>query len=153
VCIVTNSPVPVEIEINKVWVIEGSGGDDVNQNYELTLHCDGEILGQEGKGYWNKDFSGTGDSEPGDHTAAVIPDWDSEDGAHCYVTEDIDDDAVETDLGDCNSLDVELGSEGLSCTVTNTVFFEGIPTLSQYGMAILALLMLSVGFVGFRRFV
>jgi hypothetical protein len=33
------------------------------------------------------------------------------------------------------------------------VFFEGIPTLSQYGMAIMALLMLGVGFVGFRRFV
>jgi len=33
------------------------------------------------------------------------------------------------------------------------VFFEGIPTLNHYGMAILALLMLGVGFVGFRRFV
>ena len=33
------------------------------------------------------------------------------------------------------------------------VRFEGIPTLNQYGLAILALLMLGVGFVGFRRFV
>jgi hypothetical protein len=32
------------------------------------------------------------------------------------------------------------------------VFFEGIPTLSQLGMLIMALLMLSVGLVGFRRF-
>jgi hypothetical protein len=39
------------------------------------------------------------------------------------------------------------------CTITNTSFFEGIPTLNQYGLAILALLMLGVGFVGFRRFV
>jgi hypothetical protein len=37
--------------------------------------------------------------------------------------------------------------------MTNTVFYEGIPTLNQYGMAIMALLMLGMGFVGFRRFV
>jgi len=49
-------------------------------------------------------------------------------------------------------MNVELAG-GDSCTVVNTVFFEGIPTLSQYGMAILALLMLGMGFVGFRRFV
>lgn len=40
-----------------------------------------------------------------------------------------------------------------SCSFDYTVFFEGIPTLSQYGLAIMALLMLGVGFVGFRRFV
>ncbi|MCH8058292.1 MAG: IPTL-CTERM sorting domain-containing protein [Proteobacteria bacterium] len=39
------------------------------------------------------------------------------------------------------------------CTIINTAFFEGIPTLNQYGLAIMALLMLGVGFVGFRRFV
>ncbi len=42
--------------------------------------------------------------------------------------------------------------KGDSCTITNTVFFEGIPTLSQWGVAIMALLMLAVGLVGFRRF-
>jgi hypothetical protein len=31
------------------------------------------------------------------------------------------------------------------------VFFEGIPTLSQYGMALMALLMLGMGFVAVRR--
>ena len=39
------------------------------------------------------------------------------------------------------------------CTFVNTVFFEGIPTLNQYGLALLALLMLGVGAIGFRRFV
>jgi hypothetical protein len=33
------------------------------------------------------------------------------------------------------------------------VFFEGIPTLSQWSLAILALLMLGMGFVGQRRLV
>ena len=39
------------------------------------------------------------------------------------------------------------------CDITYTIFFEGIPTLSQWGMAIMALLMMGVGFIGFRRFV
>lgn len=58
--------------------------------------------------------------------------------------------AVEVDNG-CTNLTVSVG-QGAACTVTNTVFFEGIPTLSQYSMAILALLMLGIGVIGFRRF-
>ena len=61
------------------------------------------------------------------------------------------DDAVEVDNG-CDNITVSHG-QGAECLITNTVFFEGIPTLSQYGMAIMALLMLGVGLVGFRRFV
>ena len=71
--------------------------------------------------------------------------------ANCWVNEDVWDSSVEVD-NNCNDLDVVIG-DGDSCTITNTVWFEGIPTLSEYGMAILALLMLGVGFVGFRRFV
>ena len=37
---------------------------------------------------------------------------------------------------DCGDLVFSAG-HGDSCLITNTVFFEGIPTLSQYGMAIL----------------
>ena len=59
---------------------------------------------------------------------------------------------VESDNSDCDGFLVTAGSE-FECEIVNTVFFEGIPTLSQYGMAILALLMLGVGLVGFRRFV
>ena len=32
------------------------------------------------------------------------------------------------------------------------LFFEGIPTLNQYGLAVLVLLMLGIGVIGFRRF-
>ena len=49
--------------------------------------------------------------------------------------------------------EVELDGGDITCAFTATAFYEGIPTLSQYGMAIMALLMLAVGFVGFRRFV
>ncbi|HMB60313.1 MAG TPA: IPTL-CTERM sorting domain-containing protein, partial [Xanthomonadales bacterium] len=96
-------------------------------------------------------FLGTSDAE---FNADVVPDWDG--GTACWVLETVYDSAVEVNNG-CGSnpfpgMNVELAG-GDSCTVVNTVFFEGIPTLSQYGMAVLALLMLGLGFVGFRRFV
>jgi hypothetical protein len=60
---------------------------------------------------------------------------------------------VSSDCGSSGNggLLAQLG-EGDSCSVTNTVFYEGIPTLSTYGLAVLALLMLGLGFAGFRRF-
>jgi hypothetical protein len=42
--------------------------------------------------------------------------------------------------------------EKYGCTIYNTAFFEGIPTLSQWGMALMAFLMLAAGLMGFRRF-
>jgi hypothetical protein len=60
-------------------------------------------------------------------------------------------DGGETPTDPSTWLEVTSGGSA-ECTVTNTVFFEGIPTLSQWGMAIMALLMLGVGMVGFRRF-
>ena len=57
---------------------------------------------------------------------------------------------VEVDDGSCQSMTV-LPGVGASCTITNTRLYEGIPTLSQYGLALMALLMLGVGFVAFRR--
>ena len=49
-------------------------------------------------------------------------------------------------------MEVSVRTGGDSCTITNTIFFEGIPTLNQYGLALMALLMLGIGLVGFRRF-
>ena len=48
---------------------------------------------------------------------------------------------------DSNTATVELTVEE-----TQTASYVAVPTLSQWGMAIMALLMLGVGFVGFRRF-
>ena len=70
----------------------------------------------------------------------------------CYASLEGTGSAIVIDDTDCNPVDVTYG-EDASCVITAGVFFEGIPTLSQYGMAIMALLMLAVGFVGFRRFV
>ena len=68
-----------------------------------------------------------------------------------YLAEMQLDSAAEGDDSDCANLPIGI-AEGNSCTIYNTVFFEGIPALNQYGMLLLALLMLGVGVVGFRRF-
>jgi hypothetical protein len=160
-CHIVNDADPVPVVIEKDWIIEGMGGDQVNQYFELTLYCDADIV----DGYYNErskgkpgcgapfkgdsqwtsclELSGNGDTT---FTPEVIPEWPS---SHCWVDEEVYDDAVEVD-NDCGDINVSHG-EGDSCLITNTVFFEGIPTLSQYGMAIMALLMLGVGLVGFRR--
>ena len=160
-CQITNDPDPVKITIEKQWVIEGAGGDQVDTRYQLALYCDTEIAGGEkscqqigpnsanltrnSQNYEScKVFSGTG---PDIFTAELVPQWPN---SHCWVDESIFDDAVEVDNG-CGNLVVSAG-QGASCLVTNTVFFEGIPTLSQFGLAILALLMLGMGLIGFRRF-
>lgn len=178
-CHIVNTPDPVDIDITKEWVFAGSSdADSIDTFYELTLYCDAEIVDgyefgatQEGPGGsniaiqplcglasfqeslqshgggpvdWCKSFYGDG---PDDFTAQVIPEYPN---SHCYVVESLYDSAVEVDNG-CGNLVVSAG-EGDSCTIVNTVFFEGIPTLNQYGLALLAMLMVGVGFVGFRRF-
>jgi len=170
-CWVVNYPDPVEVTVHKDWNVDGSGGNQIDPAYSLTLWCDNEILGGEDcgerNGYydacyyadpgdWYKVLTeyGTGDTNDADYTADVIPYWDG--GTYCWVEETAYDSSVEVDNSDCgyNGITVELGGVGDNeCTVINTVFFEGIPTLSQYGMAVMALLMLGVGFVGFRRLV
>jgi hypothetical protein len=147
-CDIDNDPAPVNVTINKVWEIHSEGGDAVSQSYTLLLHCDSEIVGgteDSGDNGWSKTFSGTGD---GQHTAQVIPDYPY---SSCSVAEPDHDSSVVVNNG-CGSIRVSVNNPD-SCTIYNTVFFEGIPTLSQWGLAIMALLMLGVGLVGFRRFV
>ena len=158
-CFVTNEPAPVDVVITKEWVIEGPGGDDVDTSYKLTLHCSGRIVDGEVCDSFNsaespaappnlpfcKDFYGT-DSQT--FTGQVTPSYPN---SICWVEETVHDSSVEID-NDCGSIVISAG-QGDSCLITNTVFFEGIPTLNQYGLALLALLMMGVGLVGFRRFV
>jgi len=174
-CYITNAPTPVDVDVTKVWDIFGEGGEAFGTDVRLTLHCDAEIVGGEfvGGGEWirNKRIK-EGDyvDEDGEYTGQatvtykVIPDWyrtannpDNQKYTKCWVTENIKADAVEIENGcgdteETSTLRLTVG-QGDECTVTNTVFFEGIPTLSQYGMALMALLMLGVGFIGMRRFI
>lgn len=175
-CAIRNEVDPVEVEVVKEWDINGFGGDDYARRAEITIWCNGRIkYGHRWKGrFWRirdtlRAKNGDYDNDEGEYigvgsvTAWVYPWWypiaqdpDEQEYTDCWAYEDEVDSAVEVE-SDCGSFQSPgmgvLVNMGDSCTITNTLFFEGIPTLNQYGMAIMALLMLGVGFVGFRRFV
>jgi len=157
-CTITNIPDEVDIDVTKVWNIEGAN-NNVNLDYSLRAYCNNRFKMPKqvsadaddvsGHGHYKKIGSDEGEGPgTGEHTFSFRPGFPS---SSCYVDERVYDSAIEKDNG-CQDLVLSAGGSA-SCTITNTVFFEGIPTLSQYGMAIMALLMLGVGFVGFRRFV
>jgi len=166
-CEITNTPLPVTVNIYKDWVLEGNNTPDIDTSLEIWMWCTSEIVdGSCG-------VAGPASDSPSDSPASSIYDWWAFCQANvglndlfveidvipefpttsCYIYENVYDGAIEVNNGcnDGNSFTVSVG-QGYDCTITNTVFFEGIPTLSQYGMALLALLMLGVGFVSFRRF-
>jgi len=165
-CTIFNNAEYQPVEVTKKWDITGMGGDYTLTGADINIVCDSRIANGNFSRKWRRwylreelyqhDYDEDGVAVV---TAWVFPWWypeDSEEGNFCFAGEDTVDSSVEVD-SDCGSflapaMEVFVGS-GDSCTITNTVFFEGIPTLSQYGMAIMALLMLGVGFVGFRRFV
>ncbi len=145
-CGIFNDPAPVELAVSKVWAVsDAGGGDAVNLATEIVIYCDSEIVGgypDDGDWYYQQYI--VGDATV---TVNVYPVFD---GSTCWVEEPNVESSVEVDNG-CESVDIELGQDA-ACMITNTVFFEGIPTLNQYGLAIMALLMLGIGMVGFRRF-
>jgi hypothetical protein len=145
-CLIVNDPLPVELAVTKVWDVSNAGGGDaVNTNTTIDIYCDSEIVGgSEGDSEWYYSKNINGDATV---TVNVVPSYE---GTECRVTEPDVESSVEVDNG-CETVAIELGQDA-ACTITNTVFFEGIPTLNQYGLALMALLMLGIGLVGFRRF-
>ena len=168
-CLITNDVLPVPVEVTKVWDISNAGGDFFSRDVTVRIACTDEIVDFDDiRGPFYEKFFPLSESDfvadgEATVTAYVYPRFDRADEnrrfevTRCWADENIQDSAVEIE-NDCGTspptgqLHVTAG-QGDSCTITNTLFFEGIPTLSQYGMAIMALLMLGVGFIGFRRFV
>lgn len=148
-CNIVNTPEPVTLTANKTWLYPGAEASaDEDERYSLTFNCDAEIEGgsEQNPDDWYKtlyELSGDGAS-----SITVHPSWQ---GNTCSVSEDTFSDSVESDATDCQGVAIELGTDA-SCEVINTVFYEGIPTLSHYGIAILALSLLGLGMVGFRRY-
>jgi hypothetical protein len=144
-CGVTNRVDAVQVVIGKVW--EGLN-DDEELFAAISLVCT-NVVPADAQNQWFEIVS----SDDGDQEAilaTVKPRWDG--STSCQVYEQNYSSAVESS-GCESSFIVSVGQEDAGCTIVNTVFYEGIPTLNQYGMALLALLMLGMGFVGFRRFV
>ena len=148
-CQITNTLQQVEVEVTKVWIDENPQFDSTNIA-EASWFCSNVADTCDGFGCNNSgglNFFGN----PGMDSFYVYPDWDGT--TTCRVTEVfLPEGGVETDDSDCQGIVVVPGDGG-SCTIFNTRLYEGIPTLSHYGLAIMALVMLGIGFVGFRRFV
>ena len=153
-CTIRNYPNPGEIEITKEWIIEGAGGNLLDLEARVEIVSGAEVEGSypcRGNQWCTSvNFYGP---ETTTHTLDVETSFE---GTVISLEEDVYDSTFmsENDCG--NELTVYptgyQGNDGKEqCTFTNTAFFEGIPTLNQYGMALLALLMLGVGLAGFRR--
>jgi hypothetical protein len=145
-CDFVATPVVSMLTVYKEWVNIGA---DIDQSFLVAVQCTNASLLPDGASETIEGgFGGVGDTSaigyfyPAPGMISV-----------CTGMEDTAslDSAVESDQGCAEGVSFTIGDDG-SCTVTNSVFFEGIPTLSQYGLAILVLLTLGVGMVGFRRF-
>jgi len=152
-CAIFNELQPVDVVVEKEWIDDNPqffGGEFV----EITLECDGPIIG----GFpCDIEFRGNGSGNycidtfidpdnPG--VFEVLPYFE---GTTCFATEEPIV-GVLTDESDCEEMIVFPG-QGDSCVIVNTRLYAGIPTLSQYGLLLLMLMMMGVGAVAFRRFV
>ena len=132
-CQVINTVAPVDITIDAVWTVDGDA-NDISETGYVSLACNNA-----GVVVWDVD----GDTS---QTLSILP------PDTCVVSYGSDVSGVEV-TGCEEPITIEVGDAEQTCTVEFTVFFEGIPTINQYGLAVMVLLMLGVGFVGFRRFV
>jgi hypothetical protein len=142
-CNITNSLQPIQFTINKEWLYEGQVNLDVEPEAIIDLNCSNTALDTQNS--WSFKLYGN-DSVSQD----IYPRWQGD--TVCAVTENLYQSGIESS-GCEDSYLIEPGDESQGCTVTNTVYFEGIPTLSEWGVALMALLMLGVGMIGFRRWV
>ncbi len=146
-CAISNAADDATFTVYKEWEIINEGGEGVNEIAFVTIFCNNPIQG----GFWNGieyALNGTLEGDGDSLTATVDTTLAS---AQCRAEESVSQSGVETE-DNCGTRTIPAGGSS-ECTISNTVFFEGIPTLSQYGLAIMALLMLGVGFVGFRRMI
>lgn len=143
-------PKPFEYTMNKVF--DDVPANSVSEYFQMDYTCYNvaTLTVQTNSQTYYGGWSGDGDSS---YTVDNLYTDPQGGDTYCVATENAFDSALESDQGCQNRVYFNAAGATGECTVTNTVFFEGIPTLSQAGLAILAVLMLGVGFVGFRRFV
>lgn len=142
-CNITNTLQPVEMTISKEWLYEGQVNLDVEPEASISLDCGATALDTSSS--WSYNLYGN-DSV----TQAIYPRWQGD--TVCTVTENLYLSGIDSS-GCEDEYAFTPGSADQDCTITNTVYYEGIPTLSEWGLALMALLMLGVGTVSYRRLV
>jgi len=148
-CLIQNRVDPVEIVVTKEWLYSREELV-VDDKATIELFCSGVFGGDgatldNGLMYWSWLFDGSQASQ----MAMVYPDYAG--ATNCWTEEDFRTSAVESESTCSPPVSIGLGDPARNCIVTNTVFFEGIPTLSQYGLILFSALMLLSGLIAVRR--
>lgn len=146
-CVISNTAGNATYTVNKQWVLDPDLIYSVELVADVTISCTSEILesdAQEVNGEWLVERQLVGESES---TTVMI---DTTSGAAvCGATEQPLPGYVDVDNG---CVDSPVSSdENVDCTITNTLFFEGVPTLNRFGMVVLSLLVLGFGLLVQRR--
>ena len=155
VCEITNTLQSVDVTVNKVWIDENQGYQ-LPEWVEVQVECfnlsDVAPFGLEGGSCNNEggpDVCFTDHIDPANPGQyQFFPHWDG--SSYCSITEFVEP-GFEKDDSECANIPLAPGQGG-ECTIVNTRIYEGIPTLSQYGLMLMALMMLGVGLVAFRRY-
>jgi hypothetical protein len=146
-CLVRNYPDPVEITVTPEWSY-GEAAEGLGDEVRVELICtnayggDGEWTGSDMRWLWVFDNL----SPP--QTALFEPLANS---SQCRTQVVEKTTAVESESTCANPVSVIPGDR-LNCVVSNSVFFEGIPTLSHLGLLLFSSLMLLTGLWSVRRF-
>ena len=148
-CVIRNYPESVELEVASIWI----GGEEIEvfgADVDVELVCR-NILG--GDGTWRfGEMSWAWVVQPDTPAQKATIEPRSDGSSECRVMASPRNSAIES-TSDCDDwTPLFPGDATLSCTVTHTAFFEGIPTLSRTGLILAALLMLFTGLVFVRRF-
>ncbi|HET6564868.1 MAG TPA: IPTL-CTERM sorting domain-containing protein, partial [Xanthomonadales bacterium] len=146
-CQVQSYPSEVPFTVTKEWLFpteEIGEADFANIVFECENAFGGDGVANGSSMYWNWTVEGNAQ-----RTANIQPDFKGT--TQCRATESNAFSAVEATNGCENWIPVKIGDSSRGCTITNTIFLEGIPTLGDYGKLLLALLMLGVGVVAVRR--
>ena len=158
VCYIVNYPSTFDFVVDFEW---DDTAADATGSVGVDLYCT-NVKNPDGTLDTSTRSEGTFDADATSDTefkwldvGAINDDEDSDgvpiDPTTCWAEVDYIDDMTVEVMG-CDPFVVSPGEDEANCTLTASVFFEGIPTLSQYGMALMALLMLGIGFIGLRRF-
>lgn len=150
-CLIQNYVEPVNLVVTKQWEYDPAD-TVVDDSAVVELNClnvfdgDGDAM-PDNIMHW----AWLLDGNPASQTAKVYPDFSGK--TFCWTTEAPVSSAVESENSCETPFPVKVGDTELNCTVTNTVFFEGIPSLNQYGLVLFTALMLLTGMVAVRRLV
>lgn len=150
-CEISNTARPGEFTVTKDWILSGAEGDEVVEEAWVDITCDDRILTLDGVELEGDETNSVSVYLEGDGASATITVDTSDGTANCWASENVTQSGIESDDSDCASRPIAAAGSS-SCTIVNTAFFEGIPTLNAFGLAVMSLLMLTVGLIGYRRF-